>query len=130
MKKTAFVPAADLLESRIAMSSGIRFVGGLPVLTPNALNATFAAIDSAYRTFATRGHNYNLLGHNLAKAVSRIPFNVRDGLQAVVLAAPAALKADIAAGLPLPVIFESQTTQADVTAFVQTEVINGVFVYA
>jgi hypothetical protein len=130
MKKNTFVPAADFLESRIAMSGGIRFIGGLPVLTPRALNQTFAAINSAFKTFATRGENYNLLGANLTKAVSRIPFNVRDGLQAEVQAEPAALQADIAAGVPLPVIFESQNTQAEVTGFVQGEVEDGIFIYA
>ena len=129
MKTRAFVPSADCLESRIAMSSGVKFIHGLPVLTPRALNETFAAIGKAFETFATRGENYKLLGFNLTKAVDRIPFNVRDGLVATVQSEPSALQSDIQSGLPLSVINEAQNTNADVTNFVQSEVEDGVFIY-
>jgi hypothetical protein len=129
MKKTTFVPSADCLESRIAMSGGIKFIGGLPVLTPRALSETYGDIGKAFKTFATKGENYKLLEFNLTKAVDRIPFNVRDGLVATVQSEPSALQSDIESGLPLPVIFETQNTNAEVTNFVQSEVEGGVFIY-
>jgi hypothetical protein len=39
------------------------------------------------------------------------------------------VQSDIQSGLPLPVIFEAQNTNADVTSFVQSEVEDGVFIY-
>ena len=86
MKKRAFVPAADCLESRIALSGVAMFIGGLPVLSVHALQPDFSAVNKAFTTFATKGQNYNLLTTNLAKSLMRIPFQVRDGLQAAVLA--------------------------------------------
>jgi hypothetical protein len=129
VKKNAFVPSLDRLEGRLAMSGGIQFINGLPVLTPLALRETFSDIKSAFTTFATKGENYNLLGANLTKAIRRIPFNVRDGLQATVQGEPAALMSNIASGTPLAVISATQTTQGDVTAFVQSEVQGGIFLY-
>jgi hypothetical protein len=128
MKKRAFVPAADCLEGRIALS-GIRFIGGLPVLTSHALNETYSAINSAFTRFATKGENYNLLGFNLTKAITRIPYNVRDGLRAEVQQEPGFLQSDIQSGVAHPVKVEYAATISDVRSFVQSEVADGIFIF-
>jgi hypothetical protein len=131
MKKKTFVPSADHLESRIALSGGVKFIGGVPVLTTQALNATYAAIHTAYTSFATHTPlNYNLLSVNLGKAVSRIPYNVRDGLRAEVQAEVPLLHNNIKAGVAQPVIKSWKFTKADVTDFVNAEVKAGVIILA
>jgi hypothetical protein len=128
MKKRAFVPAADCLEGRIALS-GIRFIGGLPVLTSHALIETYSAINCAFTRFATKGENYNLLGFNLTKAITRIPYNVRDGLRAEVQQEPGFLQSDIQSGVAHPVKVEYAATISDVRSFVQSEVADGIFIF-
>jgi hypothetical protein len=123
MKKKTFVPSADHLESRIALS------GGVPVLTTQALHATYNAIYSAYVRFATHTPlNYNQLSFNLAQAVHRIPFNFRDGLVATVQAEVPDLHERIQDHVAQPVIKTFQETIADVNAFVHAEVAAGIFV--
>src|SRR5580700_2038910 len=129
MKKNSFTPSPDFLETRIAMSSGIKYLDGLPVLTSKALSQTFAAVNAAFTTFATKGENYNLLSYNLTKAIGRLPFNVRDGLKDEILKTPADLKASLKAKTSLPVIAEAQIANGEVTEFIQAEVEDGIFVY-
>ena len=74
MKKRAFVPAADCLEGRIALS-GIKFIGGLPVLTSHALNETYSAINKAFTTFATKGQNYNLFSDQFDQVFDAHPLS-------------------------------------------------------
>jgi hypothetical protein len=131
MKKKTFVPSADHLESRIALSGGIKFIGGLPVLTTQALHATYNAIHAAYVQFATHTPlNYNLLSFNLGQAVNRIPFNARDGLRAEVQAEVAVLHERIEDNVAQPVIKTFQETIVDVNAFVHDEVAAGIFILA
>jgi hypothetical protein len=129
MKKTTFVPSADCLESRIAMSGGIQYIGGLPVLTSHALSETYSAILRSYTTFATRGLNYNLLSFNLGNAVSRIPYNVRDGLRATVQGEVSGLLTNIQTHVFRPVVTSYEATIDDVRSFVQSEVADGIFVF-
>jgi hypothetical protein len=125
MKKHTFVPSADCLESRIALSGGVNFIGGVPVLTTRALNKAYGLINNAYKTFATKGLNYNLLSFNLSKAASLIPWNNRDGLRATMLSEVAGLRSNIQFHVPRPVITSYQATIQDVRLFVQDEVAAG-----
>ena len=129
MKKRAFVPAADCLESRIALSGGVAMRDGLPFLSVHALQQTYRAIDKAFTTFASKGQDYNLLTTNLAKSLTRIPFQVRDGLQAAVLEEPGNLQSDIESGVANPVKTEYAATIADVNSFVGSETEAGIFIY-
>jgi hypothetical protein len=128
MKKRAFVPAADCLESRIALS-GIKFIGGLPVLTSHALSQTVSAVNKAFTTFATKGQNANLFTENLTKSLMRIPYQIRDGLQADILQYPGFVQDDIASGVANPVKTEYANAVADIKSFVQSEVAAGIFIF-
>lgn len=125
MKKHTFVPSADCLESRIALSGGVRFIGGVPVLTSHALNQAYGLINNAYKTFATKGQNYNLLSFNLSKAANLIPWNRRDGLRDTLLSEVAGLRSNIQFHVPRPVITSAQFTVQDLRFFVQDEVAAG-----
>jgi hypothetical protein len=74
MKKKMFVPTADSLESRIALTGGIRFVGGLPVLTTEAISKATSIIQNSFTHFATHGQNYSQLSFDLSKASNLIPW--------------------------------------------------------
>jgi hypothetical protein len=128
MKKRAFVPAADCLESRIALS-GVAMRGGLPFLSVHALQETYHDINKAFTTFATKGENYNVLFANLTNSLRRVPFQVRDGLQAEVQQEPANLQSDIASGVANPVKTEYLATLEDVNSFVGSETQAGIFIY-
>jgi hypothetical protein len=128
MKKPAFIPSADVLEGRIALSSGPIFIHGVPVLTRHALGQTVAQIDKAFIRFSHDGMNYNRLQYDLALAVSRIPWNHRDGLLATVESEPAALRADVSTSVSHPVITEMHNTLVELKAFVQSEVASGAIV--
>jgi hypothetical protein len=125
MKKHAFVPSADCLESRIALSGGVKFIGGVPVLTTRALNTAYNQIYNAYKTFATKGQNYNLLSFNLSKAASLIPWNRRDGLRDTLLSEVGGLRSNIQFHVPRPVITSFQFSAQDLSSFVQDEVAAG-----
>ena len=125
MKKHTFVPSVDGLESRIALSGGVKFIGGVPVLTTHALNKAAGLINSAYKTFATKGQNYNLLSFNLTKAASLIPWNRRDGLTDALLSEVAGLRSNIQSHVPRPVITSAQFSIQDLRFFVQDEVAAG-----
>jgi hypothetical protein len=127
MKRASFVPSADHLETRIAMSGGVHFTStGAAILSTRALNQTYSQIEKAFSHFANHGQNYHTLEVNLAKAVSRIPFNRRDGLLAAVESEPLAVKTNVSLGITKPVATELQNTLADVKAFVQSEAASGV----
>ena len=128
MKKRAFVPAADCLESRIALS-GIKFIGGLPVLTSHALNQTISAVNKAFTTFATKGQNANLFTGNLTKSLMRIPYQIRDGLQDDILQYPGFVQDDIASGVVHPVKTEYVFAVGDIQSFVRSEVAAGIFIF-
>jgi len=128
MKKRAFVPSADCLEGRIALS-GIKFIGGLPVLTSHALSQTFSAVNKAFTTFATKGQDANLFTANLTKSLMRIPYQVRDGLQADILQYPGFVQSDIANGVAHPVKTEYANAVSDIKSFVQSEVAAGIFIF-
>ena len=131
MKKRAFVPAADCLESRIALSGGgIRFTaGGLPILTSHALNQTISAVNKAFTTFATKGENYNIFSYNLGRSLMRIPYQIRDGLQGDIQQYPGFVQDDIASGVANPVKTENANAIADIKSFVQSEVADGIFAF-
>src|SRR5437764_13099929 len=84
MKKSAFVPTPDALESRIALSGGPRFVHGVPILTSQALGQTYSLVHKAFNQLTHDGPNYFRLRVDLANAVSHIPRYQRDGLNATV----------------------------------------------
>jgi hypothetical protein len=128
MKKSAFVPTADCLESRVVLSSGPQFVHGAAVLTRHALNQTYSQIQSAFAQFANHGQNYARLERNLAIAVSRIPWNKRDGLLATIESEVPGLQANVATNVARPVVTARNSAMADVQQFVQGEIANGVIV--
>jgi hypothetical protein len=131
MKKPKFVPTPDALESRIALSGGPSFTrSGAAILTTHALNRTYADIQKAFTNFANHGHgtNYNLLQGNLMKAVSRIPWNRRDGLLAEVKAEAQVVRFNIANSVSKPVMTELQNTLKEVKDFVASEVASGAIV--
>ena len=126
MKKPKFVPSADLLESRIALSGGPKFApNGAAILTTHALGQTYAQIQKAFVKFAQHGQNYQTLQNNLSKAVSNIPWNRRDGLLASVQSEAQAVKANIATQVSRPVMTELRNTLAEVKDFVISEVAAG-----
>lgn len=127
MKKRAFTPTADRLEGRIALSGGPLFTtSGAAILTTRALNQTYAQIENAFANFARHGENYHALEVNLANAVSRIPWNRRDGLLATVETEPGTLRIDIDVAMNKPVVTEMHNTIAEVKEFVASEVADGV----
>jgi hypothetical protein len=128
MKKSKFVPTPDLLESRIALSGGPKFApNGAAILTSHALGQTYGQIQKAFNNFALHGHgtNYRTLQTNLAKAVTNIPWNRRDGLLSTVEAEVQAVKADISTQVSRPVVTEMQNTMAEVKEFILSEVAAG-----
>jgi hypothetical protein len=128
MKKRAFVPNSDLLESRVVLSSGPKFIGGAAVLTPNALGKAYSQIDKAFTTFATHGQNYGRLNSDLAKAINLIPYNRRDGLWDEVKSEVASMQSDISSGVSTPVVGALQRVKADLNSFVQDETSSGVII--
>ena len=128
MKKPKFVPTPDLLESRIALSSGPKFApNGAAILTSHALGQTYSQIQKAFVKFAQHGHgtNYQTLQNDLNKAVSNIPWNRRDGLLAQVKSEAQAVKANVQNSIPRPIVTELQNTLAEVKEFVLSEVAAG-----
>jgi hypothetical protein len=126
MKKPKFVPTADLLEGRIALSGGPKFTpNGAAILTSHALGQTYSQIEKAFVKFAQHGQNYQTLETSLSKAVSNIPWNRRDGLLGSVQSEAQAVKADIATQVSRPVVTELENTLAEVKEFVISEVAAG-----
>jgi hypothetical protein len=127
MKRHQCVPSVDRLESRIALSSGGHT--GVPVLTNAAIGRAKSLIATAYKTFAKRGQNYNLLASNLAKASNRIPWARTDtvpntGTTLYTLLTqvdPAELRAAIAAKEPAPVAAANAETIVQLSAFIVQE---------
>lgn len=128
MKKPTFVPSPDQLEGRVVLSGGPRFVHGAAVLTSHALGQTEAQIEKAFGTYANHGQNFRKLESNLAGAVSRIPWNKRDGLLAAVESEASQMRTDIASGVTTPVQAAMQRALQDVHDFVQGEISGGVIV--
>jgi hypothetical protein len=127
MRKPSFVPTPDVLETRVVLSGGPKFTrGGAAILTSHALNQTYAQVQNAFAKFAHHGQNYRALEINLAKAVSRIPFNRRDGLLAAVESEVQGLRDNISSGVTRPVVTSMQSAMADVHDFVQGEVTDAV----
>ena len=67
-----------------------------------------------------------LRSYRRAVAVSRIPWNVRDGLSATVQSEVSGLSNNISSGVSRPVVTSMQSTLADVHDFVQGEVADGI----
>ncbi len=128
MKKTTFVPKPDQLETRVVLSSGPKFVHGAAVLKTHALSQTYAQVEKAFSQFANHGENYNRLESSLGKAVSRIPWNKRDGLLAAVESEVPQMQLDIATSDATPVKNAAQRALQDVHDFVQGEIADGVIV--
>jgi hypothetical protein len=126
MKKQAFVPGPDQLEGRVVLSSGARFIHGTPVLTSHALSETYAQVEKAFTTYSNHGQNFKKLESNLASAVSRIPWNKRDGLLAAVESEASQMRVDISGGVGTPVKAAMQRALQDVNDFVQGESSGGV----
>jgi hypothetical protein len=126
MKKPAFVPRPDLLENRIALSGGAHFTAkGEAILSKRALNQTYALVQKAFNQYASHGHNMNRLQANLASAVSRIPYNVRDGLLATVESEAVQMRTDIRTNVAKPVKSAVQRALNDVHDFVKAEIASG-----
>jgi len=123
MKKTAFVPSPDILEGRIALSSG---TGGAAVLREHTLNQAVAQIEGGFARFAHDRMNYTRLEFDLAKAVGRIPWNRRDGLLATVEFDVQDLKGRVDAGETHPIKTEMRIAVGQLEQFVKYEVANGV----
>jgi hypothetical protein len=128
MKKRAFVPVPDQLEGRVVLSGGPKFVHGAAVLTTHALNQTYSQVQSAFSQYANHGQNFRRLQVNLANAVSRIPWNKRDGLLAAVESEAAQMRIDIVSGVSTPVKAATQRAFLDIHDYVQSEVSGGVMV--
>ncbi len=128
MKKKSFVPSPDQLEGRIVLSGGPKFSNGAAILTEKALGQTYSLIQNAFNQFANRGQNFNRLQADLANAVTRIPYNVRDGLRSAVQSEASQMVADVSSGTPFPVKGAAQRALSDVKSFVQSEVASGVIV--
>ena len=127
MRKPSFVPTPDVLETRVVLSGGPKFTrGGAAILTSHALSQTYGQVENAFAKFAQHGQNYHALQVNLATAVSRIPFNRRDGLLAAVESEVAGLRDNISSGVTQPVVTSMRSAMADVQEFVQGEVADGV----
>jgi hypothetical protein len=129
MKKPAFVPTPDHLESRIALSGGAKFTAsGAAILSKHALNQSYSLVDKAFTQYMNHGQNLNRLEANLASAVGRIPFNTRDGLRAAVKSEATQMETDIRANVARPVKSALQSALSDVHDFVESEVANGIIV--
>ncbi len=125
MKKPAFVPQSDQLESRIALSSMPQFSHGAAILTKHALGQTYSLVQKAFTQYMNHGQNFNKLESNLASAVSRIPYNHRDGLLSQVESEAGQMRIDIATKAAKPVGSALQRALNDVNEFVQGEVSSG-----
>jgi hypothetical protein len=129
MRKTSFVPTPDVLETRVVLSGGPKFTrGGAAILTEHALSETYGQVEKAFSNFAKHHQNYKALEGQLATAVSRVPFNKRDGLLATVESEVGGLRADISSGVTKPLAISLKSALADVHDFVQSEVDTGVIV--
>jgi hypothetical protein len=128
MKKRTFVPVPDQLEGRIVLSSGTKFVHGTPLLSSHALGQTYSQIQKAFNQYANHGQNFRRLQSNLASAVSRIPWNKRDGLLAAVESEASQMRVDISSGVSTPVKAATQRALQDVHDFVQGETSGGAMV--
>jgi hypothetical protein len=69
--------------------------------------------------------NYNRLNADLAKAVSVIPYNLRDGLQGALRNECVTMSQRIASGVPGSVVGAMARAEADLQAFVHHEVASG-----
>ena len=130
MNKAKFVPSPDHLEGRIVLSGGPKFSNGAAILAEQALGQTYSLIQKAFSQFANHGQDSNRLRVDLAKAVSRIPFNQRDGLMAAVQSEVPQLVSDIRGNVPFPVKSAVQRALSDVNGFVQDGVAGGTIVMA
>jgi hypothetical protein len=128
MKKKTFRPTADQLETRVVLSGTPKFIHGAAVLTTHALGQTYSQIQTAFAQYMNHGQNFKRLEVSLAKAVSRIPYNRRDGLFAAVEAEALQMRTDIRTRVSQPVKSALQRALNDVHDFVQSEVGDGVIV--
>ena len=126
MKKQAFVPGPDQLESRVVLSGTPKFIHGAAVLTTRALGQTYAQIQGAFAQYANHGQNFHRLQINLANAVGRIPWNKRDGLLAQVESEASQMRVDVLGGASTPVKAAMKRALQDVHDFVQGEVSSGI----
>jgi hypothetical protein len=122
MKKKTFVPTADSLETRVVLSGAPKFIHGAAVLTTHALGQTYSQVQKAFNTYMHHGQNFKRLEVDLAKAVSRIPFNRRDGLLLAVEGEAQQMFTDIRTQVALPVKSAVQRALNDVHEFVQGEI--------
>jgi hypothetical protein len=125
MKKRAYTPVPDQLEGRVVLSGAPKFIHGAAVLTNHALGQTYAQVEKAFSQYANHGQNFKRLEISLANAVSRIPWNKRDGLLAAVESEASQMRVDILSGATSPVKSATQDALQDVQEFVQSEVANG-----
>ncbi len=138
-KNRAFVPAASLLEDRIAMSGGLspldvepptKTANGTPVLTSRALNSALNGINVAYRHFHHDAYNYGRLDNDLNRTVNRIPFSSPDGLTTTLSNDVAALRSSFGFGPANGSISASKAQViADIKSFVTSELAAGKFIY-
>jgi hypothetical protein len=125
MKKSAFLPTADCLESRVVLSQGPHVLKGAAVLTRHALNQAESRVGTAFVQFANDGQNYARLRRDVADAVSRIPWNRRGGLVATIKSMVPTLRASVAKNGITAIGAARQHATADVQQFVQGEIAHG-----
>jgi hypothetical protein len=128
MKKSSFVPKPDQLESRVVLSSMPKFSHGAAILTRHALGETYSQVQKAFTTYVKHGQNFNKLEASLAGAVSRIPYNHRDGLLPAVESEASQMRVDVSTGAAKPISSALQRALNDVNEFVQGEVSSGTIV--
>ena len=128
MKKPAFVPKPDQLESRIALSGMPKFSHGAAILTKHALGQTYSLVQKAFTQYMNHGQNFNRLQATLASAVGRIPYNHRDGLLAAVESEASQMRVDVSTGVAKPVGGALQRALSDVNEFVQGEISSGTII--
>jgi hypothetical protein len=128
-KSRAFVPSSlGRLEERV-VPAGVQFTSfGAAILTTQAFNSAFNGIYNAFARFATHGLNYGQLNADLAKAVSVIPYNTRDGLVATLRNEVLQMAQDINNRVPRPVISAVFRAQTDLRIFVNMEGARGLLV--
>jgi hypothetical protein len=129
MKKPAFVPRPDMLETRIALSGGTQFTAtGAAILHKQTLAQTYSLVQNAFSQYMNHGQNVKRLEANLANAVGRIPFNKRDGLLSAVESEVTQMRFDIRAKVATPIKNAVKRTINDVSTFVTSEVADNIIV--
>ena len=128
MKKKTFRPGLDLLETRVVLSAAPNFSHGAAIVTKHDLGQTYSMVQKAFTNYTHHSQSVNRLEADLASAVSRIPFNKRDGPLATVESEASQMVNDIRTQVSSPVKSALKRALNDANEFVQGEVGVGVIV--